>query len=358
MVFLGAAVLLSLVIMTSVILANSPGKLPLFLDEKGEKLSGSISEKEFVTIGGVEQGMFIRGENIENPVLLFVHGGPCFSEYFLVEKYPTGLEEAFTVCYWEERGGGLSYNADLSPESMTMEQLASDTIEVTNYLRERFGKDKIYLAAHSGGTFFALQVAAERPELYEAYIGIAQITNQAESEKLAYAYLLEQYELQGNERMVEKLLKYPVMEDETYVKPFFKSLVRDQAMHQLGVGTMRNMKSVERDVMVTTLMSQAYTFKEKINLWVSKFSFIKKTQLADEVIDTDLTMKVTKLEIPVYFFSGVYDLTVNHDLSKAYLHQLEAPVKEFYSFENAAHSPNFEEPEKMMEIIRRDILNI
>ncbi len=356
MIFLGSAVLLSLVILTGVILVNSPGKLPLYLDENGEELTGSISEKRFVTIGGVEQGLFIRGKNTENPVLLFVHGGPCFSEYFLVEKYPTGLEEAFTVCYWEQRGGGLSYNKDIPPEIMTMKQLASDTVEVTNYLRERFGKGKIYLAAHSGGTFFALQVAAQRPELYEAYIGIAQVTNQAESEKLAYAYLLEQYELQGNERMVEKLLKYPVTEDETYVKPFFKSLVRDQAMHQLGVGTMRNMKSVERDVVVPVMMSKAYTLKEKINLWQSKFSFIKQTKLADEVIDTDLTMKVTKLEIPVYFFSGVYDLTVNHDLSKAYLLQLEAPVKGFYSFENAAHSPNFEEPERMMEIIRRDIL--
>ena len=137
-------------IFASILFAYSPGKLAPFLDEKGKELEYSISEKVFADIGGAKQGMFIRGKDIRNPVLLFVHGGPCFSEYFLVDKYPSGLEEDFVVCYWEERGGGLSYNPDISIESMTMEQLESDTIEVTNYLRERFDQEQIYLMAHSG----------------------------------------------------------------------------------------------------------------------------------------------------------------------------------------------------------------
>jgi pimeloyl-ACP methyl ester carboxylesterase len=70
----------------------------------------------------------------------------------------------------------------------------------------------------------------------------------------------------------------------------------------------------------------------------------------------DLTTKVTRLEIHVYFFSGAYDLTVNHDLAKSYLAGLKAPVKGFYTFENSAHSPNFEEPEKMLLIIQKDVM--
>jgi pimeloyl-ACP methyl ester carboxylesterase len=104
------------------------------------------------------------------------------------------------------------------------------------------------------------------------------------------------------------------------------------------------------------MLCKAYTFKEKINIWKSKFSFIKKTKLVEQLFATDLTTKVAKLEMPVYFFSGAYDLTVNHDLSKAYLKQIEAPVKGFYTFKNSAHSPIFEEPEKMIEIIKRDVL--
>ncbi|WP_300299869.1 alpha/beta fold hydrolase [Anaerosolibacter sp.] len=356
MIIILSVLLVSSLILASVFLAYSPGKLQPFLDKDGKELEGSISERGFVNIGGVKQGMFIRGKNCRNPVLLFVHGGPCFSEYFLFDKYPTGLEDDFTVCYWEERGGGLSYNSDVSLDSMTMEQLTSDTIEVTNYLRKRFEQDRIYLAAHSGGTFFAIQVAAKEPELYQAYIGISQITKQTESEKIAYKYLMEQYKAAGNTKMVEKLRQYPILEDDSYVIPFFKSLVRDQAMHEFGVGTMRNMKSLEKDVVLPIMLCEAYTFREKINLWTSKFTFIKKTKLADQLFATDLTTRLTKLEIPVYFFSGAYDLTVNHDLTKAYLQQLEAPVKGFYTFENSAHSPIFEEPDKMMYIIKKDVL--
>jgi pimeloyl-ACP methyl ester carboxylesterase len=167
---------------------------------------------------------------------------------------------------------------------------------------------------------------------------------------------MEQYKAEGNTKMVEKLRQYPVLEDDSYVIPFYKSLIRDQAMHELGVGTMRNMKSLGMDVVLPVMLCKAYTLSEKINLWKSKFSFIKKTKLADQLFATDLTARVTKLEIPVYFFSGAYDLTVNHDLSKAYLKQLESPVKGFYTFGNSAHSPIFEEPEKMMYIIRNDIL--
>ncbi len=356
MLIILSALLIVLLVLFSIVLAHSQGTLEPFRDKNGEPLAGSISEKIFVEIGGVQQGMFIRGKNTANPVLLFVHGGPSFSEYFLVDRYPTGLEEEFTVCYWEERGGGLSYSPQVSQESMTMEQLESDAIEVTKYLHQRFGQEKIYLMAHSGGTAFAIKAAAHAPELYCAYIGIAQITNQAASEKIAYEYLTRSYKNSGNQKMLKKLAAYPILSDDSTIIPFFKSNVRDQAMHALGVGTMGDMKSLGMDVVVPIMLCKAYTLEEKINLWKSKFSFIRKTALIDELLALDLTDEVPALEVPVYFFSGQHDLTVNHHLSKSYLEQLQAPLKGFYTFENSAHSPNFEEPDKMMEIIGQDVL--
>jgi pimeloyl-ACP methyl ester carboxylesterase len=136
------------------------------LDETGKPISGSISEKTFITIGGVKQGMFIRSKTINNTVLLYLHGGPAFPNYFMIEKYNPGLEDYFTVCYREQRGGGLSYTPDVTFESMNLNQLASDTIEVTNYLRKRFGKEKIFITALSGGTPVALLEASQKPELY------------------------------------------------------------------------------------------------------------------------------------------------------------------------------------------------
>jgi pimeloyl-ACP methyl ester carboxylesterase len=346
----------AILVLVIVLLIYSPGKPDPFNDSRGEPISGSISEKTFIKIGGVLQGMFIRGRNINNPVLLYVHGGPAFPNYFLIDKYAPGLEDIFTVCYWEQRGGGLSFSPDVTLESMNFGQLASDAIEVTEYLRKRFGKEKIFMMAHSGGTPFAIMAAAEAPKLFYAYIGMAQITRQKESEILAYRYMMEQYTINGNKRAVKDLLKYPVPDSAEYVVPFHKSLIRDNSMHELGIGTMRSMKSVFKGVFIPVWMCKAYTIREKLNIWISKFSFIKKTKLIDELFATDIPARVPKLEIPVYFFSGKYDLTVNHDLSKAYLEQLQAPVKGFYTFNESAHSPVFEEPQRLKEIILKDVL--
>ena len=107
----------------------SPGMPKPYVDAHGAPVPGSISEKTKVDIGGVEQGMFIRGSDVRNPVLLYLHGG--LPDYFLTERYPTGLDEQFTVVWWEQRGSGLSYSADLPPESVNPGQLVSDTVEVT-----------------------------------------------------------------------------------------------------------------------------------------------------------------------------------------------------------------------------------
>ncbi|MHB1456565.1 MAG: alpha/beta fold hydrolase, partial [Armatimonadota bacterium] len=94
-------------------------------------MAGSISEKIQVEINGVKQGMFIKSKNFANPVLLFLHGGPAMPEYTFARKYPTGLENYFTVCYWEQRGAGLSYSDDIPQDTLTAEQLINDTLEVT-----------------------------------------------------------------------------------------------------------------------------------------------------------------------------------------------------------------------------------
>src|SRR6266508_2774672 len=119
-------------------------------------------------------------------------------DYFLSERYQTGLEEYFTVVWWEQRGSGISYSPDIPRETMMLEQMISDTLEVTNTLRQRFGTEKIYLMGHSGGTFIAIQAAARAPELYYAYLGVVQMSNQLKSEQLAYDYILQQFKENGN----------------------------------------------------------------------------------------------------------------------------------------------------------------
>jgi pimeloyl-ACP methyl ester carboxylesterase len=340
-----------LLILAGVLLAYSPGKAKPFLDEKGKLLEGSISGKIYVNINGIEQGMFIKGKDSTNPVLLYLHGG--MPDYFLTEKYPTGLEDIFTIVWWEQRGSGLSYNADIPKESMTLEQMISDTRELTNYLRRRFGQEKIYLMGHSGGTFIGIQVAEQNPELYHAYIGVAQMSNQLKSEILAYEYMLQKFRDKRDTKMVRRLEAAPVTLTDGTPDAYRK--LRDPAMHSLGIGTTHDMNSVITGIFFPSLKHREYTFLEKVNMWRGK-SRSGISILWTKMISTDLSKKVPELKLPVFFFEGIYDYTCSYTEAKSYFEKLKAPIKGFYTFEQSAHSPHFEEPRRVLEIIEDDIL--
>jgi pimeloyl-ACP methyl ester carboxylesterase len=274
-------------------------------------------------------------------------------EFILTEQYPTGLEDTFTLVWWEQRGSGISYNANIPSETMTAEQMIADTIAVTHYLRSRFHQDKIYLMGHSGGSFIGIQAAARSPELYDAYIGQAQMANQLKSEKLAYDYMVQQFKVNGNSQMLRQLEAAPVtLEGGT---PAAYRAVRDQAMHSLGIGTTHDMNSVITGIFLPSWLSRDYTFAEKVNLWRGKaqagISILWKT-----MIKTDLSQQVTEFQIPIYFFSGIHDYTCNYSLAKEYFEKIKAPVKGFYTFDQSAHSPVFEEPQKVQQIFREDVL--
>ncbi|HYA53943.1 MAG TPA: alpha/beta hydrolase, partial [Streptosporangiaceae bacterium] len=314
-------------------------------------LRGSISEKVYTDINGVRQGMFIQSTDAAHPVLLCLHGG--LPEYFLTERYPTGLENDFTLVWWEQRGAGLSYSPGIPPDTMTLEQFIADTLSVTDYLRNRFSKKKIYLMAHSGGTFIGLQAAARAPQVYCAYVGVAQMVHQLESERRAYEYMLERFSQAGNGRMVRKLEAAPVTM--TAGTPAAYLRVRDRAMHSLGVGTAHDMTSVLRGIVWPSLKSPHYTLGEKIQLWRGKRSS-GVSALWNEMMRIDLAGRVTELALPAYFFHGVYDYTVNYQLAKDYFATLKAPLKGFYTFGRSAHSPIMEEPQKAQRIMREDVL--
>jgi pimeloyl-ACP methyl ester carboxylesterase len=347
-----AFLLISILILLGILLFLSPGKPKPFLDDRGNSLEGSLSEKILVKINGVEQGMFIKSKNIRNPVLLYLHGG--VPDYFLTERYPTGLDEYFTMVWWEQRGSGLSYHPDLPPQAVTPEQIVADTVALTKVLRERFGQEKIYLMGRSGGTFFGIQAAAQAPQFYHAYIAVAQISHQIESERLAHAYMLQSYKDVGNTKMARRLELAPVGEAAPLTDAYLK--VRDLAMHELGVGTTRDMRSVVTGMLLPSLLCQDYTVREKINLWRGKI--FSGRRLWNTQLSTDLTKKVIRLEIPVYFLHGVYDYTVSYPLAKAYYDRLDAPLKGFYTFSQSAHTPFFEEPAKMLDIMRADVLTL
>ena len=347
-----------------IVLINSPGKLPPLKDKQGNIIQGSISEKVWLEAGGMKQGMFIRGENPENPVILYLHGGPGVPMLqFILYLEKIGeidinerLEKYFTVCYWEQRGAGMTYSKSTDPSTMTLEQMVEDTYEVTEYLKSRFGQDKIYLMGQSWGSYLGVNIIQKYPENYLAYIGVGQSVNFVESERLSYHYMLNHAKDINDKDAFEKLEKFdpyakgfPMLQKEGHELDYL--MVRTKLVGKYGIGHMRQFPrgmTYNSGILRCLFGFKGYTLSEKIN-WIpgTDFSMI---QLFPPMIDIDLFVSSTKFEIPFYIVQGAYDYQTSKVLAQKYLNVIEAPKKEFFMFENSAHSPNLEEPERFVEV--------
>lgn len=352
-VFIMVVVVLLFLIL--IIFPPSTGKIPQFYDDNGEVLPNSISEKCYLKVDDVQLGMILLSKDMSNPVLLVCGGGPGIPEYLLESMYPSKLVDEFTVCYLEYRGTGLSYDSDINISDITTERYVADIVEVTNYLRERFSQEKIYILGHSFGSYIAIKTVHQYPEYYHAYIAMSQICSQKESEYRAYDYMKEQYELLENEKMLKKFAKYPIRESEEIYEKYFTSSLRDTAMHDLGVGTTHDMNSVITGIFFPSLKCRAYTWQERINIWRGKAVSANFPVVAD-TLRFNAFDDITALQIPIYFFAGQYDYTCCYSLQKEFYEQMDAPVKKFYVFENVAHSPIYEDSEKAGECLQ-EILN-
>jgi pimeloyl-ACP methyl ester carboxylesterase len=306
----------------------------------------SLSEKIRVPINGTPQGMILKAEDATKPVLLYLHGG--MPDYFLTRRHPTGLDGFFTVCWWEQRGSGLSFDPKADPRAVTLDQLVSDTLAVTDYLRLRFGQDRIYLMGHSGGTFLGMHVVARSPERFLAYIGVAQIADQRRSEQIAYEHMRREFHVAGDRRMVERLEASPVLSPGYFA-------MRDAAMHRLGGGTMREIRSVVTGILLESLRCPDYSPREKINLWRGKITS-GVSSMWSTILETRLADAIPKVDVPVYFMHGAHDLTCSPDVARDYFDVLDAPRKAFFTFADSAHSPLFEEPERFCAVLCEEVL--
>lgn len=333
-----------------IVFPPSRGELPALLDEEGNVLDGSITEKCYVNVDGCNIGMIILSENEKNPVLLVCGGGPGIPEYLLEYMYPSVLPKFFTVVYFDYRGTGLSYDNSISADAITTKRYLNDVEIITNYLCKRYEQEKLYILGHSFGSYIALNAVKNHPEKYEAYFAMSQCTNQIESEYIGYDYMKEQYKQMNNIKMVKKFDSCPIRESDDMYKKYFSSSLRDQAMHELGVGTTRDMNSVITGIFFPSLRCRTYTWGERINIWRGKalsnhFKGLKSTEF-------NAWDEVESIDIPIYFFAGKYDYTCNFELQREYYEYIKAPVKEFYIFGDSAHSPIYEEPSKAADIFK------
>ena len=300
------------------------------------KAENSISVLEQVEINGSGHEIMIRGDDKDNPVIIVVHGGPGSPEIPYADKYYDLLESNFTVVNYDQRASGKSFHFFEDYSNLSTDLLVDDLLALTDYISERLGKEKVILMAHSTGTYIGMQAANKSPEKYEAYIGIGQMSDTKESEIESLNYCITQAQKTDNTEDVEYLQGLTEkIESGDMVTP------REYVM-KYG-GSIRGIDNPDGDN-IGVLLSSEYNLLDVI-----RYNYgmgYSQGKLLNHLLENPLPDIVSKLEIPLYFVMGKYDYMTSHHAAKKYFDMIEAEHKEFITFNESAHYPQFEEKEK------------
>lgn len=316
-----------------------------------------ICELEKVNIGGLDQWISIRGDDLANPVLLVLHGGPGGSEMPFVNGINRNLQRIFTVVNWDQRGAGKSYSKGLQKEMLGIDRFLSDTHEMVLYLKQRLSKEKLIILGHSWGTFLGLNEAYRHPENLYAYVGAGQMVNGIKTEQIAYKFLLDAAKAKGDKQAIKTLEGKAAFRNGTYVNGTEGWLAQRNLLNKYG-GVIHNRKTVG-NMTKEFIFSHDYSFRDKLN-WQKGQLFTLKALSFDWYFDLDFFNSIKKLEIPIYILAGKYDYNTPFELAEAYCKAIEAPDKEFVCFEESAHDLMYEEPEKfykVMEMVKEKVCN-
>jgi len=308
-----------------------------------------LNSVEKIELGGLEQYIIIVTEDISKPVMLFLHGGPGIPEYFIMKEENKELQKHFVMVYWEQRGAGKSYCRDKKNCNLTTEQLIEDSKELSEMLAKRFNKEKIYIMGHSWGSMLGLLTVQKYPNLFHAYLGIGQVTNQYEAEKESLVWVknraVELHDTRGLKKLNSLELPQPkadIREWDYYLRVHRKYLLKYGGTYHKKVSMLKLLKDF--------LFAKEYSLKDKFMLIPAAFHSLKS--LWHDVVTTNFHEKATTVDVPIYIFQGKHDYQVSYRLAHAYFEKLQAPRKEFFTFENSAHSPITEEYEKFNNIVK------
>jgi pimeloyl-ACP methyl ester carboxylesterase len=312
----------------------------------------SISTIEKIKLGGINQTVMIHGVNASNPILLIIHGGPGFVESYLFRTYNKPLEKNFIVVYWDQRGAGLSYSPDISPQTMTLSQIVEDAHELVTILKKRFHKEKIYLVGHSWGSGVGITLIQKYPEDFYRYAGVGQIVDMVQNEKLSYQYTLDAAIENNNQEAITALRKI----QNNYQKEIPDDLnalhIQRKWLDYYG-GAVYGERNAGKIFKGITAKEYAL-YDQKKSDEAQAFSM---KYLWTEVMKINFLKTATQLKVPVYFFTGRHDYNVVSTLVEEYYKVLQAPEKEIVWFENSAHFIPFEEPEKFNHLIVSKLLD-
>lgn len=311
--------------------------------------STGIQSLEEWDINGNRQWVFIRGQDKNNPIILMVHGGPGSADITTARFNDSVVEKHFVVMRWDQRNAGKSYSFFSSAGDLKPETYISDIHEIVRQIKTKFNRKKIYIAGHSWGSIISAMSVARNPEDYYAYIGIGQFVNAKENELYSYRFTLQEAIKDRNEKAIRELT-------EIGEPPYDGLQELGKQREWLGYygGALfygEHRKDMYQYLGKMMLSAPEYSLMDNLRYFAGVATSLLKVW--PHVESVDLPSQANEFKVPVFFLTGRHDYNTPWELSLKYFKNLKAPKKQYVWFEKSAHAPNYEEPEKFGDVLKK-----
>ncbi len=312
----------------------------------------AISELREININDSKQWITLRGKNKDAPVILFLSGGPGGSQIGNARVALGELENDFLIVQWDQPGSGKS-RWSVPRSQITLERYISDGHAVTQYLKQQFNKEKIYIIGESWGSALGVMLAHQYPQDYHAFIGSGQMVDFLQTEIDDYNLALKIAKERNDQAKVKQLEARgapPYYGDSIIFDTIAYLTYLDKEMARRG-----NINPPKSNIYASVLASE-YGLIDKYN-WAAGL-FRTFDQVFPQLYNINFRKDIPELNVPVYFLLGRHDLNAPTYIAEEYYNLLKAPKKELVWFEHSGHAPWNSESDKYVSEVRRIIKDV
>jgi pimeloyl-ACP methyl ester carboxylesterase len=307
----------------------------------------AIDSLQAIPASDSTQWIRIRGANASNPVLLLIQQGPGLPMINEARRFEhlLGLEQDFTVIYWDQRGCGRSLRGLHKPAGLSLEAMVADTVSLLDYLRGRFG-GKTCVAGFSFGAALAAFAAAQRPDLVGTLVATGMDIDGAAAASGAYEFALRTACQRGNRRATRQL--QAIGPPPHLTSKQFGTRVR-WASNFGGVTTGETYASLARQLVSSLVRCPDYPARDIIR--TVRGVTATQAALLPDLASMDLTRSLPRLDVPLVMVQGRLDQVAPGESAQQYASSLQAPGKRLIWFEASAHTPHLDEPAKFRDVM-------
>ncbi len=290
--------------------------------------SHRVEEARYLSVGGIEQWVTIRGDDDRKPLLLIVHGGPGDVQSPFVTTYAP-YERDFLLVQWDQRGAGRTFEKyGKDTPGLSLDREVADGIELSELLHNRFPKNRLIVLGHSWGTIVATGMVQKRPDLFAAYVGTGQVSSWSAVVNYQFDFLLAAAR-KGGDATTAAGLEAVGRPDPLNVGQYFGVVSR----------TLRSNQPASDKAWLASIpdqLKQRAMTDAEIKADNAGVSF-SVTALLGSLMHADLEASARKFALPYCVIQGQDDLNAPTEPAKAYFDEVSAPKKRFAVIEGAGH---------------------